>query len=79
MHVFIFRSRTHPGVTGFTTWRTGSNLPEEFRPWGFVSQGAMHAGDPVTGVYRGADAVLAGIDGDGFYVAGVDIHGRRSA
>jgi deferrochelatase/peroxidase EfeB len=29
----------------------------------------MHAGDPVTGVYRGADAVLAGIDREGFYIA----------
>jgi deferrochelatase/peroxidase EfeB len=29
----------------------------------------MHTGDPVTGVYRGADAVLAGIDREGFYIA----------
>jgi hypothetical protein len=69
MHVFTFRSETHPGMTGFTTRRTGDNLPQEFGPWLPVSQGAMHAGDPVTGVYRGADAVLAGIDRDGFYIA----------
>ena len=79
MHVFTFRSRTYPGITGFTTWRTGANLPEEFRPWAFVSQGAMHTGDPVTNVYRGADTVLAGIHGDGFYVAKVDVLARRRA
>jgi hypothetical protein len=79
MHVFTFRSRTYPGMTGFTTWRTGANLPEEFRPWVFVSQGAMHAGDPVTGVYRGADTVLAGIERDGFYIARVADHARHIA
>jgi hypothetical protein len=79
MHVFTFRSRTYPGITGFTTWRGGANLPEEFQPWVYVGQGAMHPGDPVTGVYRGADTVLAGIDRDGFYVARPDVHARRSA
>ena len=79
MHVFTFRSRTYPGTTGFTTWRTGANLPEEFRPWVFVGQGAMHTGDPVTGVFRGADTVLAGIDRDGFYVTRVADHARHRA
>jgi hypothetical protein len=79
MHVFTFRSRNYPSIIGFTTWRTGVNLPEEFRPWVSVSQGAMHAGDPVTGIYRGADTVLAGIARDGFYVASVADHARHSA
>jgi hypothetical protein len=76
MHVFTFRSRTFPGVTAFTTWRTGSNLPEELRPWALVGQSAMHFGDPVTGVYRGADTVLEEIDRNGFYVARVDAQAR---
>jgi hypothetical protein len=62
MHVFTFRSCTYLGTTGFTTRRTGANLPEELGPWVSVSQGGMHDGDPVTGVYRGAQTVLAGID-----------------
>jgi hypothetical protein len=73
MHVFTFRSEIHPGITGFTTRRTGANLPEEFGPWVSVAQGAMHAGEPVTGVYRGADTVLAGIERDGFYIARVGV------
>jgi len=73
MHVFTFRSEAQPGITGFTTRRTGDNLPEEFRPWLFVAQGAMHAGEPVTGIYRGADTVLAGIGRDGFYIARVRV------
>jgi len=79
MHVFIFQSRVRPDLTGFTTWRTGSNLPEELGPWAFMGQGAMHAGDPVTGVYGGANTVLAGIERDGFYVARADVHARRTA
>jgi hypothetical protein len=78
MHVFTFRSRARPDLSGFTTRRTGSNLPEEVGPWAFVSQGAMHAGDPVTGIYGGADAVLAGIDRDGFYVGRADVHAGRT-
>ncbi|MGA3005957.1 MAG: hypothetical protein ABSE20_30010 [Acetobacteraceae bacterium] len=77
MHVFTFRSRARPDVAGFTTWRTGSNLPEEFGPWVFVSQGAMHAGDPVTGIYGGANTVLAGIERDGFYAGRVDVRDHR--
>jgi hypothetical protein len=79
MHVFTFRSHLRPEMTGFTTRRTGANLPEEFGPWVLVGQTAMHAGDPVTGVYRGADAVLAGIDRDRFYVARVDVRARAKA
>ena len=80
MHVFTFRSQARPDVAGFTTWRTGSNLPEELRPWVFVSQGAMHSGEPVTGIYGGADTVLAGIERDGFYVGKAEVRaGRRSA
>jgi hypothetical protein len=78
MHVFTFRSRTYPGITGFTTWRSGANLPEETGPWVLVGQGAMHAGGPVTGIRGGADAVLAGIDRDGFYLGSVDFGARRS-
>jgi hypothetical protein len=79
MHVFTFRSRPRPGLAGFTTWRTGANLPEELGPWALVSQGTMHIGDTVTGVYGGADTVLAGIDGNGFFVAKVDVPARRRA
>jgi hypothetical protein len=79
MHVFTFRSRTYPGITGFTTRRTGANLPAELGPWALVGQGAMHIGDPVPGVYRGADTVLAGIGGDGFYIARIGIQVRHSA
>jgi hypothetical protein len=73
MHVFTFRSHVRPEMTGFTTRRMGANLPEEFGPWVSVAQGAMHAGEPVTGVYRGADTVLAGIGRDGFYIARVGV------
>jgi hypothetical protein len=75
MHV----SRTHPSITGFTTRRTGANLPAELGPWALVGQGAMHVGDPVAGVYRGADTVLAGIGSDGFHIARVDTQVRHSA
>jgi hypothetical protein len=78
MHVFTFQSQARPDVAGFTTWRTGSNLPEELGPWAFVSQGAMHSGEPVTGIYGGAETVLAGIERDGFYVAKAEVRaGRR--
>jgi hypothetical protein len=78
MHVFTFQSRARPNLVGFTTRRTGSNLPEELGPWAFVSQGAMHPGDPATDVYGGADTVLAGIDRDGFYVGRADVHAGRT-
>jgi hypothetical protein len=79
MHVFIFQSRARPEMAGFTTRRTGANLPEELGPWAIVRQGSMHAGDPVTGVYGGAKTVLAGIERDGFYVGKADLHARRIA
>jgi hypothetical protein len=80
MHVFTFRSQARPNLAGFTTRRSGSNLPEELGPWRLVSQGAMHAGDVTPGVWGGADAVLAGIDREGFYIGRIDLHpGRRSA
>jgi hypothetical protein len=78
MHVFTFRSRVRPDMTGFTSWRTGGNLPEDLRPWVYVSEGAMHAGEPVNGVYRGADTVLAGILRDGFYIARAKTEARPS-
>jgi hypothetical protein len=53
MHAFTFDSWARPDLAGFTTWRTGSNLPQELGPWVFVTQGAMQAGDPVAGIYRG--------------------------
>jgi hypothetical protein len=77
MHVFTFRSRTYPGITGFTTWRSGSNLPDEIGPWMFVRQGAIHPGDPVAGIYGGGDTVLAGIERDGFYLGRVVVHPGR--
>ena len=76
MHVFTFRSRAEPDIVGFTTRRTGSNLPEDFAPWDLVSQAAMRAGDPVTGVYGGANKVIAGIDRDGYYVGRLDVRAR---
>jgi hypothetical protein len=76
MHVFVFRSRIYLGITGFTTWRTGENLPKETGPWLFVSQGAMNAGNPVDGIRGGSDVVLAGIERDGFYLGSVNF--RRS-
>jgi hypothetical protein len=78
MHVFTFRSPTSPGMIGFTTMRTGANLPEELGPWLLVGQGSMHTGDSVTGVYRGADTVLAGIKRDGFYIARAEVRIRQS-
>jgi hypothetical protein len=79
MHVFTFRSHVRPEVTGFTTRRTGANLPEELGPWVLVGQGAVHAGEPVSGVYRGADTILTGIERDGFYIARVGVRTRQSA
>jgi hypothetical protein len=79
MHVFTFKSRDRPDLAGFTTWRTGSNLPEELGPWVFVRQSAMHTGDPVTGIYGGADTVLAGIERDGCYVGRVELTRSRPA
>jgi hypothetical protein len=78
MHVFTFWSTASPGITGFTTWRSGANLPEEIGPWVHVDQGPMHAGDPITGIYGGANTVLAGIAREGFYLARVDTYARRS-
>ena len=78
MHVFTFRSETQPRMTGFTTRRSGANLPDHLGPWVLVSQGALHAGDPVPGVYRGADTILAGITREGFYIAMAEVHTRQS-
>lgn len=79
MHVFTFRSETYPDITGFTTRRSGTNLPEDFGPWLLAGQGALHAGDPVPGVYRGADTVLAGIEQDGFYIGRAAVRTRQGA
>jgi hypothetical protein len=73
MHVLTFRSRVRPEITGVTPWRTGANVPEDFRPRVLAGQRALHVGDPVTGIYRGADTVLAGINRDGFYIARTDV------
>ena len=79
MHVFTFRSETYADITGFTTRRSGENLAEEFGPWVLDGQGAMHVGEPVPGVYRGADTVLAGIESDSYYIARMDVRSPRSA
>ena len=80
MHVFVFQSqRRSPTKVGFTTWRSGANLPEEFAPWRLVSQSALHAGDPVVGVSGGADAVLTGIEREGFFIAQVDLRRMHPA
>jgi hypothetical protein len=70
MHVFVFQTqRRNSTKVGFTTWRSGANLPVEPAPWSMVSQGAMHTGDPLIGVPGGADTVLIGIERDGFFIA----------
>jgi hypothetical protein len=70
MHVFVFQAqRRNSTIFGFTTRRTGSNLPEAFGPWVLASQGAVHSGDPIAGVPGGADTVLSGIEREGFFIA----------
>jgi hypothetical protein len=64
---------------GFTTWRTGANLPGEFAPWSMIGQGALHAGDPVLGVPGGADTVLSGIQREGFFIALPELRPLRQA
>jgi hypothetical protein len=80
MHIFVFQcQRRHATKLGFTTWRSGANLPGEFGPWSMVGQGAMHAGDPVVGVPGGAETVLTGIQRDGFFVAQPELRRLRQA
>ena len=69
MAVFIFRSQTQTDIFGFTEDAKGSNLPSQFAPWISAGGGqAMPTGQGIAGV-GGTDAVLAGIKGDGYYLA----------
>lgn len=70
MQVFIFRSKINPGMVGFTTRRGGGNLPAEYAPWEPLDRVSMLPGAPVAGVSGGSDAVLAGIQRDGFFLRG---------
>jgi hypothetical protein len=80
MHVFVFQSqRKNSTKVGFTTRRTGANLPAEFGPWSMVSQAALHAGDPVAGVPGGAETVLTGIQRDGFFISQPELRPLRQA
>jgi hypothetical protein len=69
MQVFVFRSRKDDFIVGFTTRRGGGNLPEEFAPWALLNKMAMMPNTDVAGVSVGSDAILAGIQQDGFVVA----------
>jgi hypothetical protein len=40
MRIYLFVSRTHPGVLAFTADATGENLPPEYAPWQASGSGA---------------------------------------
>ena len=69
MQVFVFRSQIDTSVVGFTTRRGGGNLPAAHAPWGLIERVAMLPGAPIVGVSGGSDAVLAGIQRDGFFLS----------
>ena len=69
MHVFIFRSCRDHSIAGFTTKRSDKNLPARFGPWEPLGDSAIHTGDPIPGLPGGANAVMNGIDQEGFYAA----------
>jgi hypothetical protein len=69
MQVFIFRSQIDTGVVGFTTRRGGGNLPVVYAPWELIDRVAMLPGAPIVGVSGGSDAVLAGIERNGWFLS----------
>jgi hypothetical protein len=68
MQVFIFQSGKGHDIAGFTAECDGKNLPPELSPWEPLGDSAIHTGDPIAGLPGGANAVLTGIDRQGFYV-----------
>ena len=78
MQVFIFLSQKDADVVGFTGQRYGSNLPAEFAPWNPLDNSAMQLGTPLAGITDGSNAVLQGIQQDGFYLARSGVRVTRS-
>jgi hypothetical protein len=69
MQVFIFRSQIDTSVVGFTRRRGGGNLPVVYAPWELVDRVAMLPGAPIVGVSGGSNAVLAGIERNGWFLS----------
>jgi len=70
MQVHLFRG---PGrVFGFTSDRSGANLPPQFAPWSYFMSVEMRQGEPMTGV--DVDECLADMEAFGVHVT--DAHVR---
>ncbi len=63
MEIYIFASKSHPGISALTVDKNGENLPAEYAPWRSVNggQGLMATNLP-------SDNVVAAISQNGFYL-----------
>jgi len=77
MQVFIFHSKIDTSMVGFSRRRSGGNLPAAYAPWELIDRVAMLPGAPVAGVSGGSDAVLAGIQRDGFFLSRSEAFGEE--
>ena len=69
MQIFVFGSEKDDDLAAFTRDRDGKNLPSEFGPWKPLGGSFIRANTDVGAVSVGADAILTGIDEDGFFLA----------
>ena len=64
MQIYLFWSECDLGVFGFTSDRTGANLPVEFMPWSKNGDGKALYG-PEEGVNT-ANVIIEAVQRDGF-------------
>jgi len=72
MKVYAFNSTKNGELYGFTTDKTGANLPANLGPWRYHSEHNMNRGEPPRIAVR-TEEVLDGIENKGFQVVGVKI------
>ena len=72
MKVYSLQSSKQRNIYGFTPDAKGTNLPAALAPWNKHGQHDVKIGEPPRIGVRTED-ILAGIERDGFYLAGVSI------
>jgi hypothetical protein len=78
MQLFTFRSQRDIGVTAFTAQKDGGNLPPDFQPPQPLTEVDVMPDTTIAGVTEGSNAVLAGVQRDGFFVVRPSIPVTRS-
>jgi hypothetical protein len=78
MQLFLFQSQRDTGVKALTRQKDGRNLPPDFQPPQYLDEIDVMPDTKIMGVSDGCNAVLAGIQRDGFFLVRPNITVPRS-